>query len=125
MPRKINSDPTTDPVQMALEMLAIENDEQAAQRMLKEVAGQGRSDALRELGLLHYKRQEFDKARENFLKAALDKDAHSIRYVGIMHFLGQGTQQDYAKAEEWLSQALLLGDNESNRYLRIARQFNQ
>ena len=125
MPRKINSGPTTDPVQMALEMLAIENDEQAAQRMLKEVAGQGRSDALRELGLLHYKRQEFDKARENFLKASLDKDPQSIRYVGIMHFLGQGTDQDYAKAEEWLSQALLLGDNESNRYLRIARQFNQ
>ena len=125
MPRKINSGPTTDPVQMALEMLAIENDEQAAQRMLKEIAGQGRSDALRELGLLHYKRQEFDKARENFLKASLDKDPQSIRYVGIMHFLGQGTDQDYAKAEEWLSTALLLGDNESNRYLRIARQFNQ
>ncbi len=125
MPRKINSGPSSDPVQMALEMLSIENDESAAKRMLKEIAGQGRADALRELGLLHYKRQEFDQARENFLKAALDKDAQSIRYVGIMHFLGQGTDQNYAKAEEWLSQSLLLGDNESNRYLRIARQFNK
>ena len=125
MPRKINPGPSTDPVQMALEMLSIENNEEVAQRMLKEIAGQGRSDALRELGMLHYKRQEFDKARENFLKAALDKDAQAIRYVGIMHFLGQGTEQNYAKAEEWLAQALLLGDNESNRYLRIARQFNK
>lgn len=125
MPRKINSGPSSDPVQMALEMLSIEKDEAAAKRMLKEIAGQGRSDALRELGLLHYKRQEFDQARENFLKAALDKDPKSIRYVGIMHFLGQGTDQNYAKAEEWLSQSLLLGDNESNRYLRIARQFNK
>ena len=125
MPRKINPGPSTDPVQMALEMLSIENNEEVAQRMLKEIAGQGRSDALRELGMLHYKRQEFDKARENFLKAALDKDAQAIRYVGIMHFLGQGTEQNYAKAEEWLAQSLLLGDNESNRYLRIARQFNK
>jgi TPR repeat protein len=125
MPRKINPDSSTDPVQMALEMLTLENNEATAKKMLKEIAGQGRSDALRELGLLHYKRQEFDQARENFLKASLDKDPQSIRYVGIMHFLGQGTNQDYAKAEEWLSQALLLGDNESNRYLRIARQFNQ
>ena len=125
MPRKINQDPSSDPVQMALEMLTLENNEAVAKKMLKEIAGQGRSDALRELGLLHYKRQEFDQARENFLKAALDKDPQSIRYLGIMHFLGQGTDQDYAKAEDWLSQALLLGDNESNRYLRIARQFNQ
>lgn len=125
MPRKINPPPSTDPVKMAVEMLSEGNNEAKVQKMLKEIAGQGRSDALRELGLLHYKRQEFDQARENFLKAALDKDAQSIRYVGIMHFLGQGTDQDYIKAEEWLSQALLLGDNESNRYLRIARQFNK
>lgn len=116
---------SVDPVQLALQILTLENDEATAQKMLKEVAGNGSSDALRELGLLHYKRQEFDKAREHFLKAALDKDAQSLRYIGIMHFLGQGTQQDYAKAEEWLTQALLLGDNESNRYLRIARQFKQ
>jgi TPR repeat protein len=116
---------SADPVQLALKTLTLENDEATAMKMFKEVAGKGSSDALRELGLLHYKRQEFDKAREHFLKAALDKDAQSLRYVGIMHFLGQGTQQDYAKAEEWLTQALLLGDNESNRYLRIARQFNQ
>jgi len=116
---------SADPVQLALKTLTHENDEATAKKMLKEVAGKGSSDALRELGLLHYKRQEFDKAREHFLKAALGKDAQSLRYLGIMHFLGQGTQQDYAKAEEWLTQALLLGDNESNRYLRIARQFNQ
>ena len=125
MPRKVNPGPSSDPVQMALEMLTIHNNEKVAQKMLKEIAGQGRADALRELGLLHYKRQEFDKARENFLKASLDKDAQAIRYVGIMHFLGQGTAQDYSKAEEWLSQSLLLGDNESNRYLRIAKQFNK
>ena len=59
---------------MALEMLTLENNEAVAKKMLKEIAGQGRSDALRELGLLHYKRQEFDQARENFLKASLDKD---------------------------------------------------
>ena len=125
MPRKIKPDPTSDPVQMALEILTLENNEAAAKKMLKEIAGQGRADALRELGLLHYKKQEFDQARENFLKAALDKDPQSIRYVGIMHFLGQGTKQDYSSAEKWLSQALLLGDNEANRYLRIARQFNK
>ena len=125
MPRKVYPTPTTDPVQMALEMLSLENNEEAAQKMLKEIAGQGRSDALRELGMIHYKRQEFDQARENFLKAALDKDPQSIRYVGIMHFLGQGTDQNYVLAEQWLSQALLLGDNESNRYLRIARQFSR
>ncbi|MDB3958049.1 hypothetical protein N9408_03965 [Opitutales bacterium] len=125
MPRKVNPGPSSDPVQMALEMLTIHNNEKVAKKMLKEIAGQGRADALRELGLLHYKRQEFDKARENFLKASLDKDPQAIRYVGIMHFLGQGTKQDYTKAEEWLSQSLLLGDNESNRYLRIAKQFNK
>jgi TPR repeat protein len=125
MPRKIKPGPTSDPVQMALEILTLENNEAAAKKMLKEIAGQGRADALRELGLLHYKKQEFDQARDNFLKAALDKDPQSIRYVGIMHFLGQGTKQDYSSAEKWLSQALLLGDNEANRYLRIARQFNK
>jgi TPR repeat protein len=125
MPRKVFAEPTSDPVQMAVEMLAFHNNEEIAQKMLNEIGGQGRADALRELGLLHYKRQEFDQARENFLKAALDKDAQAIRYVGIMHFLGQGTKQDYVKAEKWLSQSLILGDNESNRYLRIAKQFNK
>ena len=66
---------SVDPVQLALQTLTLENDEATAQKMLKEIAGKGSSDALRELGLLHYKRQEFDKAREHFLKAALDKDA--------------------------------------------------
>ncbi len=123
--RAVNPSKLKDPVEMALKMLSVENNEAEAKKMLQKFAGQGRSDALRELGLLYYKKQDFDQARENFLKAALDKDAQSIRYVGIMHFLGQGTDQDYAKAEEWLSQALLLGDNESNRYLRIAKQYNQ
>jgi len=125
MPRKIKQGPTSDPVQMALKILTREYNEDDAQKMLKEIAGQERTDFLRELGLLHYKKQEFDQARVNFLKAALDKDPQSIRYLGIMHFLGQGTEQDYATAEKWLSQALLLGDNEANRYLRIAREFNK
>ncbi len=125
MPRKIKHEPSDDPVEMALQLLAIENDRETAESMLQEVAGKGRADALRELGLLHYKRQQFDDARENFLKAALDKDPPSIRYIGIMHFLGQGVEQDYSKAEEWLSQSLGLGDEESNRYLRIARSFNR
>ena len=46
MPRKITTTPSTDPVEMALELLAIDNNEAAARKMLKEIAGQGRSDAL-------------------------------------------------------------------------------
>ena len=117
--------PKLGPAEMAFNIITDENSELIANQFLKEIAGQGKTEGFRKKGLSHYRKQEFNLSRENFLKAALDNDAIATRYIGIMFFLGQGTQQNYKKSEEWLAQALILGDNESNRYLRIARQYSK
>ena len=112
-----------DAVDMAMEQLILFGNQEEAVSLLNEMAQGGKVKALRELGLLHYQEKEYVDARKNFLKASLGKDPESIRYLGIMHFLGQGVELDYAKAVEWLTQAQNLGDLESGRYLRIAKGF--
>ena len=69
--------------------------------------------------------QNFPKARKHFLQASKLNDPVALRYLGIMHFLGQGVDLDYPKAIEWLSQAKYFGDQEADRYLKIAKTFSQ
>ena len=47
----------------------------------------------------------------------------SLRYLGIIYFLGQGVEIDYVKAGNWLEKAIRAGDLEASRYLRIVKQF--
>ena len=58
-----------------------------------------------------------------FQKASKFKHPESLRYLGILYFLGQGVEIDYKKAETWLDQAVRAGDLEASRYLRIVKQF--
>ena len=80
---------------------------------------------LRESGLNQYKQQLFLEAIKNFTLASEANDPIALRYLGIMHFLGQGVQVNYPKAIEWLSRAKSHGDNEADRYLKIAKTFSQ
>jgi TPR repeat protein len=77
------------------------------------------------LGLEQYKQQNYKAAQKHFLEASEKKDPVAIRYLGIMNFLGQGYEVNYPKAIDLLSQAKSLGDEESNRYLKIAKTFSQ
>ena len=58
-----------------------------------------------------------------FERAANKNDPESLRYLGILHFLGQGVEQDYIVADSWLTKSAQLGDLEAARYLRIVKQF--
>jgi TPR repeat protein len=80
---------------------------------------------LRKNGLNQYKLQHFSEAIKNFTEASEANDPIALRYLGIMHFLGQGVQVNYPKAIEWLSRAKSHGDNEADRYLKIAKTFSQ
>ena len=45
------------------------------------------------------------------------------RFLGMIFFLGQGVEQDYAQASHWLGKASAGGDTQAPRYLRIVEQF--
>ena len=78
---------------------------------------------MNELGLLAYKNQDYKKAMDWFIKAAEFNQSESLRYIGILYFLGQGVEIDYKIAEGWLEKAVKSGDIEASRYLRIVKQF--
>ena len=78
---------------------------------------------MNELGMLAYKESDFRNAKIWFEKAASQNQPESIRYLGILYFLGQGVDLDYKIAAELLEKAVKLGDLEASRYLRIVRQF--
>ncbi len=81
--------------------------------------------SFRELGLEHYKSQNFSEAKLNFLKASEVNDPVALRYMGIMYFLGQGVELDYNQAIIWLSRSKKHGDREADRYLKIAQTFSR
>ena len=79
----------------------------------------------REMGLKNYKKENYKAAQKYFTEASKSNDSLSIRYLGIMNFLGQGVEVDYSKAINWLSKAKSLGDDEADRYLKIAKTFSR
>ena len=79
--------------------------------------------ASRHLGIINYKENQFNEAKEWFERAAKMNDPEALRYLGILFFLGQGVAQDYKVADSWLTKAAQLGDLEATRYLRIVKQF--
>ena len=110
-------------VEMAKEFIAIGEDESTAINLLQEESKQGNAEAANELGLIAYKKKEYQSAMSWFQKASKFKHPESLRYLGILYFLGQGVEIDYKKAETWLDQAVRAGDLEASRYLRIVKQF--
>jgi len=80
-------------------------------------------ESLNELGLLAYKKKDFQNSKQWFEKAATLKHPESLRYLGIQYFLGQGVKIDYKKAAFWLQESIKEGDLEASRYLRIVKQF--
>ena len=117
-----NSDTFND-VDKAMSALVIENDSNKAKKLLENLAQNGNPKASRQLGLIYYKEQNFSEAKKWFEKSAIKNDVPSLRYLGILHFFGQGVKQDYPTADLWFSQAAKLGDKESSRYLKAVKQF--
>ena len=91
--------------------------------VLEKAAGDGEDEALAELGKISYKKDQFKDARKWFEKAAESNHPEALRYLGILHFLGQGVEVDYKQASQWFEQAVRAGDLEASRYLRIVSQF--
>jgi len=67
------------------------------------VATDGEEDA--------YQTAVFAQQREKWKALAEQGDAPSQRQLGVMHYLGQGIDVDYAIAHEWLSKAAAQGDD--------------
>jgi TPR repeat protein len=112
-----------DLIEAAMSVLLVDKDPEKAKNLLETPALGGNPIASRQLALIHYKQKIFKDAKKWFDIAALKNDPESLRYLGIMYFLGQGVEQDYAVADSWLTKAAQLGDLEASRYLRIVKQF--
>jgi TPR repeat protein len=108
---------------MAKQNIALGRNTQGSLAVLQKAADNGEIEALAELGKISYKKDRFKEARKWFEKAAENKHPEALRYLGILHFLGQGMDINYKQASEWFEQAVRAGDLEASRYLRIVRQF--
>jgi TPR repeat protein len=49
-------------------------------------------------------------------------DPTSIRYLGIMNFLGQGVPKNNTKAKDYLQKAVQAGDIEAKKYLNALKR---
>ncbi len=112
-----------DAIEAAMSVLIVDKDPEKAMNLLETPALKGNPIASRRLGLILYKQKDFANAKKWFEKAANKNDPESLRYLGILYFLGQGVDQDYSTADIWLTKAAQAGDLEATRYLRIVKQF--
>lgn len=111
------------PIVFARRAISVEKNPAKAIRLLRGPAKAGNSEASSLMGNLYYRDKEFEKARSWFQAAARDGDVEAQRYLGMIFFLGQGVEQDYAQASLWLGKATQGGDTQAPRYLRIVNQF--
>jgi TPR repeat protein len=118
-----NDEHAFDIIEAAMSVLIVEKDRNKAKNLLETSALEGNSLASRQLALILYKENNFIEAKTWFERAANKNDPESLRYLGILHFLGQGVEQDYIVADSWLTKSAQLGDLEAARYLRIVKQF--
>jgi TPR repeat protein len=58
-----------------------------------------------------YQTAVFASQRAKWLALAEQGDARSQRQLGIMYYLGQGTEKDYTVAHDWLIKAADQGDD--------------
>jgi TPR repeat protein len=112
-----------DAVEAAMTVLTVEKNREKAKILLEKPARDGSSVACRQLALIFYKENNYKSAMQWFEKASVNNDPESLRYLGILFFLGQGVKQDYKKADLWLTKAAQQGDLEASRYLRVVKQF--
>ena len=112
-----------DSVDAAMAILTIDKDTEKAKNLLENVALDGNPIACRQLAIINYKENNFKDAKKWFENGAKKNDPESLRYMGILYFLGQGVDQDYPVASSWLTKAAQVGDLEATRYLRIVEQF--
>jgi TPR repeat protein len=112
-----------DAVEAAMTVLTVEKNREKAKVLLEKPARDGNPVACRQLALILYKENDYKSSMQWFEKASIKDDAESLRYLGILFFLGQGVKQDYTKADFWLTKAAQKGDLEASRYLRVVKQF--
>ena len=87
-------------------------------------AQESSSKVSREIGLKNYNNKNYKQAKIHFLRASEQNDAVSQRYLGIMHFLGQGCKKNNQIARNWLSKAAKAGDLDSKRYLKVMQRIS-
>ena len=112
-----------DAVEAAMTVLTVEKNREKAKVLLEKPARDGNPVACRQLALILYKENDYKSSMQWIEKASIKDDAQSLRYLGILFFLGQGVKQDYTKADFWLTKAAQKGDLEASRYLRVVKQF--
>lgn len=66
-----------------------------------------------------YQTAVYAEQRAQWQVLAEQGDARSQRQLGIMYYLGQGTEEDYAVAHDWLSKAAAQGDDVAQMSLGV------
>jgi TPR repeat protein len=64
-----------------------------------------------------YEIKEYEKAKDLYLKAAEQEEAHAQFRLGELYYYGDGVPQDYAKAREWFLKAAEQGNSNAENYL--------
>ncbi len=107
------------------EIVGVSDDKSLQTTQLNKTYGLSRQSKTLATGKLHYQRSNFSQAKKYFSQAADENQVEALRFLGIMHLLGQGVEIDYQVAKINLDKAIKLGDTESKRYLRIVEQFER
>lgn len=87
---------------------AHEIDSESVQKTIMS-AEQGEASAQEGLGEMYFHglgvRQDYEKAREWYQKAALQGSAKAQFTLGEIYFLGKGIRKDYTKSKDWYEKA--------------------
>ncbi len=74
-------------------------------------------EELFDLGMLSYDKQDFSKARKYFEKAC-DLKYGGCGALAVLYINGQGVEKNLTKADQYISKACKLGDQEACEVLK-------
>lgn len=70
------------------------------------------------MGMLSYDKQDFSKAKKYFEKACDLKYGRGCNNLGVLYRDGQGVEKNLTKADQYISKACKLGDQEACEALK-------
>ncbi|MGL2883788.1 tetratricopeptide repeat protein [Helicobacter pylori] len=75
-------------------------------------------EELFDLGMLSYDKQDFSKARKYFERACGLNNGRGCNNLGVLYRDGQGVEKNLTKADQYISKACKLGDQEACEVLK-------
>ncbi len=72
---------------------------------------EGMVDEAYQIGRKFYKKRDYNRALQQFLRAAKKGHAEAMCSLGMMYYVGRGVQSDYSEAFKWCKKAAEQGDS--------------